>query len=153
MPKNRGTEFQTIFKDLCKNSGIDCIRLYDTLQGYSHIDNPCDFIISKDKSSPMLLIECKSTHSKSFNLSFRQLEKLLELKNCNSYVVIWFITEKQLWALPIHSIQCMIEAGKKSFSPYKICHPGIFQIPATFARIKPKSAEVLSLWNNLITII
>lgn len=149
MPANRGVEFQNIFRGLCKDLEIDCIRLYDTLQGYSHVDNPCDFIISKDKQSPMLLIECKSTHSKNFSLTFRQLEKLSELEKCNSYVVIWFIIEKQLWALPIHSIQDMVKAGKKSFSPYKIGHPDIFQIPATFARIKPRTAEISILWDNL----
>jgi len=149
MPANRGVEFQNIFRGLCEDLDIDCIRLYDTLQGYSHVDNPCDFIISKDKNSPMLLIECKSTHSKNFSLSFRQFEKLSELRKCYSYIIIWFITEKQLWALPLHSIQDMIKAGKKSFSPYKIAHPDIFQIPAIFARIKPKSAEILSLWDNL----
>lgn len=146
MNKNRGTEWQNIFKNLCKEENIDCVRFYDTLQGFKNVDNPCDFVISKDKESPAILVECKSTHETSFGLDFRQLESLKELTNFKSIVLIWFVKKKKVCAITTDFVEALKKQGPKSYNPDKHFGEGCQIVEASFARIKPTKLDILSLW-------
>lgn len=146
--KNRGTEFQTLFRHSCESLGIDCIRLYDTLQGFRDVANPCDFIISKSLDESVLLVECKSTHSPSFSLDFRQLPLLRDLSYFRSFLLIWFVERKEIWALSIEEVLNLIKRGYKSFNPDKHSDFAGKLIEAQFKRVKPFIIYVNQLWTE-----
>lgn len=147
MNKNRGTEWQNIFKGLCDKNLINCIRFYDTLQGFKSVDNPCDFVISRSLEDPAILVECKSTHSASFGLDFAQYPRLLELSHFRSLVLIWFVEKKKVCALNIQFIKKLRDAGVKSYNPDKIKDTDDCKtLNAIFARIKPQQLDLNALW-------
>lgn len=150
MPKNRGKEWEGIFKEICEHSGIDCVRFYDATDRHKDVNNPADFTVSISKSKPSILVECKSDHGASFDLNFRQYDDLLKLSNTNSKVLIWFVEKKEVWALSILYIKKLRDSGVKRFNPKKLPEEkGCRKIPATFARIKPKELDLLVLWEDL----
>lgn len=145
MSANRGKEFENLFKKFCEDTHVNCIRFYDVMQGFKSVNNPCDFVISKDKFSFSLLVECKSTNSTSFSLKFRQHDLLVNLDNFNSVVLIWFIERKEIWSLSIQNILQMEKDGINSFNPVKHQKYGQ-RITTTFARVKPVFMDVFELW-------
>lgn len=149
MSADRGKEFEGLFKSACEANNIDCVRFYDVTLGFKDVDNPCDFVISKDKESPALLIECKATGADRWDLRFRQREDLSDLKKFNSYVVIWFHQRKQIWALSINIIESLLDSGVKSVNCMKLKESEeCFQIPCKWAIVKPREMELRVLWKN-----
>lgn len=145
MAANRGKEFEDLFKRFCEDHHVNCIRFHDVMQGFKSVNNPCDFVISKDRFEMSLLVECKSTNSTSFSLKFRQHDLLANLDNFNSLVLVWFIKRKEIWALSIQNILQMEKDGLNSFNPDKHKKYGQ-KITTYFARIKPTFMNVLELW-------
>lgn len=141
MSANKGKEFEGYFEKFCSENQIDCVRFYDTMQGFKSVSNACDFVISADANSPAVLIECKSTHSTSFSLDFRQYDSLIKLSHFRSMLIVWFVKLKEIWSLPIPTITQMKEKGLKSFNPKKHFEYGI-KIDAKFARVNPTSADL-----------
>lgn len=149
MSADRGKEWEKLFKDLCEASNIDCVRFYDVMLGFKDVDNPADFVISRSKKDPSLLIECKATGFDRWDLRFRQYESLKSLKNFNSYVVIWFHKRKKIWALNIDLIEEMRESGIKSINCMKLSEKeGAFQILAKWKTIKPYELDLSVLWRE-----
>lgn len=149
MNKNRGTEWQNLFKNICEKNSINCIRFYDTMQGFKSVDNPCDFVISKNLEEPSILVECKSTHNSSFGLDFKQYPRLLELNHFRSIVLIWFVEKKKVCALDIQFIKKLRDSGVKSYNPDKIHDTdGCMTLDSAFARIKPQQLDLLALWGS-----
>lgn len=153
MPADRGKEWEGLFKDICENSGIDCVRFHDVTQRFKDVDNPADFTISKDLRSWSWLIECKATNGTSWSLNFRQYKDLIKFTRFNSQVLIWFVQYKEVWALNINIIKELRESGVKSFNPRKFvkaghARKGIDRIDADWARIKPKTLDFRKLWEN-----
>ncbi len=144
MSANKGKEFEGYFEKFCNENHIDCVRFYDTMQGFKSVSNACDFVISADVKSPAILIECKSTHSASFSLDFRQYDSLIKLNHFRSMLVIWFIKLKEIWTLSIPSITQMKEKGLKSFNPRKHAEYGT-KLNVKFARVNPISADLSSI--------
>ena len=93
---NRGKQFEKqIQSALEKVDNIYVQRLYDTMNGFKNIANPCDYIVY---SYPNLcMLECKSCHGSSFskmNISDYQYEMLLKacaIKGIIAGYMIWFI--------------------------------------------------------------
>ena len=141
MAANKGKEFEGYFEKFCNENQIDCVRFYDTMQGFKSVSNACDFVVSQDIYSPAVLVECKSTHATSFSLDFRQYDSLIKLTHFRSKVVIWFIKLKEIWALPISSITQMKENGLKSFNQKKHSEYGT-KLDVKFARVNPVSANL-----------
>lgn len=149
MAVNRGFEWQVIFRKLCRDSGLDCVIFYDPIQRFKGIDNPADFVISKDKNSPAKLIECKSTGAGRWDIRFRQHKALLELANFDSWVVIWFHRDKQVWAINNLYIKKLIASGVKSVSINKLeNNEQCFEVPGEWKAIKPKSLDFYTLWQK-----
>ena len=118
MSANRGKEWEDLFKTLCGVKGVQCVRFHDTL--YSNkkgVDNPCDFVISKDRNSEGILIECKACENSSFSISkFKQMPRLVALTNFKSYVVIWLISIKKVYAFPVDKLNELCGKGLKTIS-------------------------------------
>lgn len=97
MTKNRGKDFESVIKKAFKKCvDIYILRLYDTMNGYSSVANPCDFIAFK--TPKLFLLECKSCHGASLpvnNISDFQRTSLLNAdKNYDDMIagyIIWFI--------------------------------------------------------------
>ena len=158
MPSTKtGKDFEAMFKELSEAEGVQVIRLHDVTNGYKGIDNPADFIISKGKESPSILIETKVCQKTSFGLDFRQRDRLSSLDNFRSFVVIWFTEYKRIIAISIDHINYLFDIGYKSISPSRI-DGVIFPIDlldnsvspidlcSSFKRVNPSRLEVLKLW-------
>lgn len=141
-----GKSFEITFKQLAEKAGCDVIRLYDTMLNYKEVNNPCDFIISKDPLKPAILIECKVCQRSSFPFkNLPQLERLKGLQNFKSYVVIWFTTKEKILAFRPGDISKLIAMGEKSLNPDKTDIPRI-DLCKEFSKVNPKSLEMDSLW-------
>lgn len=140
MSINRGKQFETKFKEdwekTVPNSFI--LRLYDQMNGNKFTSaNPCDFICFKFPR--LYLFECKSHGGKSFPFtSLPQYEKLIHY-NCifgvHSFVILWFYDCDVVYAIPILTIQKMIEDGKKSISIKDIDTYNMIKIPSIKKRV------------------
>ena len=151
MPANRGKEWENTFQSLCLQQGIDCVRFYDTLYyDKKGPKNPADFVISRSKKEPSILIECKVCEKSSFNIKskFKQLPDLLELTKFRSYLVIWFSEEKLIYAIDTVKLNEFCLRGLKTLSPKSV---EIYRIPAIklateFKRVNPVGLYLDLLW-------
>lgn len=151
MAANRGKEWESHFSSICESRGIDAVRFYDVVQGHKGVNNPADFVVCPDKSKKPYLIECKSTNSTNWGLYFDQYDRLIKLKKFQSFVIIWFVSYKEIWAMSLQAITRLRENGEKSFNPKTLRKKGrildgVIQIPAEFARVKPQDAEIEKIW-------
>ena len=151
MSANRGKDWEELFQSLCVSQGIDCVRFYDTLYfGRKGPDNPCDFVISRSKKDPSILVECKVCEG-SFNIKskFKQLPRLLELTKFKSYLVIWFPEAKKVYGFSTEVLGLEVKRGLKTLSP-KIIEEKLFTkrliLCDEFKRVKPASLNLSSLW-------
>lgn len=153
MSTGLGKGFEKRFKTLVENEGCDCIRFHDTLYVYKEVDNPCDFIISKDSNSPSILIECKATSQSSFNLKhFRQLDRLLKLSRFRSFLVISYSSKEVVIAIEVQEIELLKKNKVKSINPdkmgkYPYVHP--VKLSTVFGNTHPKTMEVKKLWERI----
>ena len=143
---NPGKGWEDTFRKLAEISGISCVRFHDTMYDYKNVSNPADFVISKEKRLPSLLIECKEVEKRSFKLRFKQLEDLLKLTNFQSYVVIWFSSYKVVVALTPEQVQGLLAKGRKSMGPEDLLKVGI-NLCNSYNRIKPKTLLFEKLWD------
>ena len=93
---NRGKQFEKqVQSALEKIDGIYVQRLYDTMNGFKNIANPCDYLVYAYPN--LCLLECKSCHGASFsktNITDYQYEMLLKADKIKGIVagyMIWFI--------------------------------------------------------------
>lgn len=142
-----GKAFEAHFERICFESGINIVRFYDVTNGYKKIDNPADFVISRSKSEPSILVECKAVNSKkSFSVNFRQLDRLLKLPNFKSVVVIWFVQTKQILAFTAREMGRLRGLGVKSVNPGKLEGLEYIDLNPVYKRINPEKLEVCRLW-------
>lgn len=154
MSANRGKDFEDKFRDLAEKAGVQVVRFYDTLyKDKKGPKNPSDFVISKGKESPDLLIECKACEGSSFSFNkFSQYEELLGLDKFNSFVVIWFIEKKRVLAFNVLDIEKLKSHGLKSINPDnlgKISYVNPIDLCNKYYRINPSELEVNKLWQSL----
>lgn len=100
MATSRGKEFESFVKrDMMKVEGVDVIRLYDPVGGYSNVRNICDFIVYKKPY--MFCVECKSTKQNTLNFAdIRQYDDLMsqtKYDSVQSGVLIWYIEQKEIY--------------------------------------------------------
>lgn len=100
MATSRGKEFESFVKrDISRVEGVDIIRLYDPVGGYSNVRNICDFIVYKKPN--MFCVECKST--KENTLRYEDIRQFNDLKTQVQYdgvkpgVLVWFIEHKEVY--------------------------------------------------------
>ena len=120
MTVNRGKEFEKIVQtQLEEIPNTSVIRLYDTMQGFVGICNPCDYIIYKEPT--MFLFECKAKGSNTLNFKndirgsqWDGLEKHSLTKGVIAGVLCWF-TEKDITRFyPIEYLLIRKNEGAKS---------------------------------------
>lgn len=114
---NEGKRWENTIK---KCLGIECIRLYDTTNGYVGINNPCDFIYY---AYPIqILIEAKTVKSDRMpfsNISDNQLGQLIEHGHIMGelpIIFIYFRKSARAFIIPISKINELISLGFKSIS-------------------------------------
>ena len=140
MAVNRGKDFEAKFKKdflKIKNSTVD--RLYDSVSGYKHISNICDFIGYVYPN--IYYLEVKSIHGNTFPFSnLSQYEKLIDkvgIPGVRSGVVIWFVDHGRVLYVPVSTITTMKKDNKKSVNVNKSISEGyrIIEIPSIKKRI------------------
>ena len=121
MAVSKGKDFEKQVKEcveLLPNTYI--LRLYDTMNGYQRITNPCDFIVVRDNKT--YLVECKSTKGHTFNFSgLSQYEKLLNAYNknvngLNVCILLWFIDHQETYYVPISYVKYLKDTDAKSIN-------------------------------------
>ena len=98
---NRGKKFESIFKDCVqKLDDTYCLRLYDTMNGFNGIANPCDYIVFR--RNILYLCELKSTQNNVLNfennirnVQWDGLSEASKIQGVKCYIICWF-TEKQI---------------------------------------------------------
>ena len=155
MSANRGKDWEDKFKELCEEQGVQCVRFHDTLYaGKKGVDNPCDFVISRNTDEPAILIECKVSEKGSFNIKskFKQLPRLLELTKFKSYLVLWLTEVKKVYAFPTHRLNKLYEKGLRTISERAIqTNPELQDISILLTdkakRVNPIDLNIRVLWN------
>lgn len=155
MSANRGKDWEDKFKELCEEQGVQCVRFHDTLYaGKKGVDNPCDFVISRNRDEPAILIECKVSEKGSFSIKskFKQLPRLLELTKFKSYLVLWLTEAKKVYAFPTHRLNQLCERGLKTISERAIqTNPELQDISILLTdkakRVNPIDLNIRVLWN------
>ena len=155
MSANRGKDWEDKFKELCEEQGVQCVRFHDTLYaGKKGVDNPCDFVISRNTDEPAILRECKVSEKGSFNIKskFKQLPRLLELTKFKSYLVLWLTEVKKVYAFPTHRLNKLYEKGLRTISERAMqTNPELQDISILLTdkakRVNPIDLNIRVLWN------
>ena len=121
MAVSKGKDFESLVKE-CASRLPDAyvLRLYDTMNGYQRITNPCDFIIVRNGKTYMT--ECKSIKGNTFNLvGLTQYDKLktardLQVKGLYQCVLLWYIDHKQTFFIPLDYITWLKDNEAKSIN-------------------------------------
>lgn len=144
MATSRGKDFEGYVKrDLEKIEGVDVIRLYDPVGGYSNVKNICDFIVYKKPY--MFCLECKSTNENTLNYAeisqYTALTNQLQFDGVKPGVLIWYIKHKQVYWVSAEYMKIQREeCNKKSINIKDLqvasCS-GVIKIDAEVKRINP----------------
>lgn len=144
MATSRGKDFEGYVKrDLEKIEGVDVIRLYDPVGGYSNVKNICDFIVYKKPY--MLCLECKSTNENTLNYAeisqYTALVNQLPFDGVKPGVLIWYIKHKQVYWVSAEYMKIQREeCNKKSINIKDLqvasCD-GVIKIDIEVKRINP----------------
>ena len=112
---------------------VSLLRLYDTMNGYKTVANPCDYIVGSKHAT--VYLECKTTKDAGFPLSnitdnqFVQLNNVsLNTKYTAGGLLIYFReqhTEDRLMYYPIEQITRVKLSGRKSINPEKMQMIGV----------------------------
>lgn len=117
LAENYGKEFEQKLSSLLITQSNEHIiyRIPDQMSGRKGSKNPCDFIFY---SYPNIFwLECKSTVNPGWSISELdkfQLESMREYsktKGSFSYVLLLFVCEPSVFAIPISTIDYLIENG------------------------------------------
>lgn len=126
MAVNRGKNFEKVVKEsFLKIPDVFIYRLTDQQSRYKGSSNPCDFIVYK-KDNPLILLECKSCHKKSFpfnNISDFQYSELLKYSDIPGLLcgfLIWFIDLDITIFIDVKQVRDLKEKGLKSLNPTKV---------------------------------
>lgn len=120
MTVNRGKEFEKVIQtQLEEKIDVSVIRLYDTMQGFVGICNPCDYIVYK---YPLVyLIECKSKGSNTLNfkndIRASQWDGLLKhskVTGVRAGIICWFSEQDVTRYFPIEYLERLRQEGAKS---------------------------------------
>ena len=138
---SKGKQFEEKFKECWKKTFPEAflLRLYDTTNGFSNINNPCDFVCFTQ--GKLFLVECKSHNGASISFTaIPQYERLLAYKDIKGVypgIVIWFKEKDTVIWVPIKEAEKMVKDENKSIklSMLKEDKYKIIVIPSTKKRV------------------
>lgn len=118
MAISKGKKFEKIVQEALAEWSP--IRLYDTMNGFRGVANPCDFIAYNFPC--MYHLECKSTYDGTLNFSsisetqYEAATSRDEIKGIVAGFIVWFISLNQIVYIPGKTIKALKEKGYKSIS-------------------------------------
>lgn len=123
-----GKNFEQNFEDSWKDqvTEVSLLRLYDTMNGYKTVANPCDYIIGAKEAT--IYLECKTTKDSSFplaNITENQFVSMNAVSLNTLYtaggILVYFRErasgEDRLIYYPIEQVTRVKLSGRKSINP------------------------------------
>lgn len=113
-----GKQFEAKFKEDFKKSFPDgfLLRLFDVVNGYKSIKNPCDFV--GYMSGKLFLLEVKSHKGASLPFDaitqFDDLQMYKDIDGVYPVIICWLYEKDVVFAAPIQTLIRIKDAGESS---------------------------------------
>lgn len=147
MAKDRGKEFEKLFENATLViDDVDIQRLYDVI-GKKTIEQPADYVCYKYPNE--IYVECKSTHSTSFDYynqpQYSRLINKSSQKGVKAGMLVWYVNSKEVFWLDIEFLQAFYSTNHiksltvNRLNSYITNHiDGVFKIDQTTKRVNPE---------------